>query len=258
MRLFIKLSYNGRNYNGWQVQLGQPSVQAELERALTVWFREPVQVTGAGRTDSGVHAINYIAHFDLASDSMTLWEEQQKTIFKINAILPPDIVVSNIWQVPEDAHARFDAFSRTYKYYVHSEKSSFLTDYSYFHPYKLDLEKMNRAAAFIIGEHDFTSMAKLHTDVKNNICTVTNAVWEKGSPFSFEYGDSYQFTITANRFLRNMVRAIVGTMLEIGRDRQEAEWIIDVLDKKDRSSAGSSVPAHPLFLTDIEYPKYKL
>ena len=258
MRLFIKLSYNGRNYNGWQVQPEQPSVQAQLERALTIWFKEPVEVTGCGRTDSGVHAINYIAHFDLASDNMTLSEDMQKSIFKINAILPSDVVVHKIWQVQDDAHARFDAISRRYNYYVHSDKAPFLNEYSFFYPYDLDLDKMNKAAQLITGTHDFTSMAKLHTDAKTNICTVTFALWEKGSPLTITGSESVKFTISANRFLRNMVRALVGTMLEIGRGRHEPEWIIDVLNLKDRSSAGNSVPAHPLFLTDIEYPDYSL
>lgn len=258
MRLFIKLSYNGRNYKGWQIQPGDPSVQAQLERALTIWFREPVEVTGAGRTDSGVHAVNYIAHFDLACDNMTLSEDMQKSIFKINAILPSDIVVHKIWQVPDDAHARFDAISRTYNYYVHSDKAPFLNEYSLFYPYDLQIDKMNKAAELIIGTHDFTSMAKLHTDARTNICTVTNAIWETGSPSTLYVNDSLQFTITANRFLRNMVRALVGTMLEIGRGRHEPEWITEVLNLKDRSSAGNSVPAHPLFLTDIKYPDYGL
>lgn len=253
MRLFIKLSYNGRNYNGWQSQPGHPSVQAQLERALSIWFKQRIDVTGAGRTDSGVHAINYVAHFNIQSDSLTLPEDTEKTIFKINAILPSDIVVHQIWQVSDDAHARFDAVSRTYRYYVHSQKSVFLNDYSLFYPYKLDIERMNRACSLIEGTHDFTSMAKLHTDVKTNICTVTYAKWESGSPLGFECSDSLQFTVSANRFLRNMVRALVGTMLEIGRGRENPEWIIDVLNSKNRSAAGNSVPAHPLFLTGIDY-----
>lgn len=258
MRLFIKLSYNGRNYNGWQVQPGHPSVQETLERALTIWFKEKIQVTGAGRTDTGVSAVNYIAHFDLSSDTLALFEEPQRTIFKINAILPTDIVVHDIWQVPDVAHARFDAISRIYKYYVHSDKAPFLSEYSYFYPYDLDIDKMNEAARLITGTHDFTSMAKLHTDAKTNICTVTNALWTNGSPFTITENHSFMFTITANRFLRNMVRALVGTMLEIGRGRQEPEWIVDVMNLKNRSSAGNSVPAHPLFLTDIKYPDYSL
>ena len=258
MRLFIKLSYNGRNYNGWQVQPGHPSVQETLERALTIWVKEKIQVTGAGRTDTGVSAVNYIAHFDLSSDTLALFEEPQRTIFKINAILPTDIVVHDIWQVPDVAHARFDALSRTYIYYVHSNKSPFLNEYSYFYPYILDIDKMNRAAGYITGTFDFTSMAKLHTDAKTNICTVTKALWESESPLSNGDDISYKFTITANRYLRNMVRALVGTMLEIGRGRQEPEWIIEVMKLKNRSSAGNSVPAHPLFLTEIEYPDYKL
>lgn len=265
MRYFISLSYNGRAFNGWQVQLGHPSVQSELERAFSVYLGEKIDITGAGRTDSGVHAINYIAHLDIQQPLNP--EELIKLVYKINAILPSDIVLYKICQVPDSSHARFDAIGRTYNYYVHTRKDPFLGEYSFFFPYELDLEKMNFAAGYLLGEKDFTSMSKLHTDVKTNICTVSEAIWTPGAPLNFtslskednQGGEitTLFFTITANRFLRNMVRAVVGSLLEVGRGRKEPIWIEEVLEKKNRCEAGSSVPAHPLFLTGIEYP-YRL
>ncbi|MDP3452605.1 MAG: tRNA pseudouridine(38-40) synthase TruA [Bacteroidales bacterium] len=261
MRFFILLSYNGSSYCGWQRQINGPSVQESLENAFSAYLREDVQITGAGRTDSGVHAVNYIAHLDSCND--ILIKEQQTLIYKINAILPTGIVLHNICQVADDAHARFDAVSRTYQYLVHTKKTPFLNDYSSLFPYPLDIDKMNSAAEYLVGQHDFTSMAKLHSDVKNNICTVTYAKWKMGSPgiitpyekaISSDEGGSFIFTISANRFLRNMVRAIVGSLLEVGRGRQEPEWIADILTKKDRSAAGSSVASHALFLINVKYP----
>ena len=282
MRYFISLSYNGRSFNGWQVQPRQPSVQSELERAFSVYLGTPLSLTGAGRTDSGVHAVNYVAHVDI-DEGLIKPGDLPTTIYKINAILPSDIVIHDICQVQDDAHARFDAISRSYNYFVHTAKDPFLGQYSYFYPYELDIDKMNEAALFLLGEQDFTSMAKLHTDVKTNICTVTRALWHPAAPLTFSpisvnnstrllnadgeliSGDRHSnfipatpktlcFTITANRFLRNMVRAVVGSLLEVGRGRKEPIWIKELLEEKNRSSAGNSVPAHPLFLTNIEYP----
>jgi tRNA pseudouridine38-40 synthase len=280
MRYFISLSYKGTSYCGWQIQVNQLSVQAELERAFSIYLGEKTGITGAGRTDTGVHALNYVAHFDCANP--ILFQDYPKLIYKINAILPSDITLLDICQVAGDAHARFDAISRTYKYYIHTKKDSFLDEYSYFFPYPLDLDKMNLAAAGLLGEHDFTSMAKLHTDVKTNICTVSQAVWTYGSPLNFSSvnipaqsgvpnnttlitstsdnplnSGTFCFTITANRFLRNMVRAVVGSLLDIGRGKQSPDFIMEILAAKNRCAAGSSVPAHPLFLMKIEYP-YKI
>ena len=256
MRFFISLSYNGAAFCGWQRQNNGPSVQEHLENAFSVYLREKIEITGAGRTDTGVHAINYIAHFD--SGSTTLANEQQLLLYKINAILPAGIVVTDICAVSPDAHARFDAISRTYNYYVHTVKDPFLDNFSCFFPYDLDIDNMNRAAALLIGEKDFTSMAKLHSDVKTNICTVTEALWTPGSPVNAitpqGQANTYCLTISANRFLRNMVRAIAGSLLEIGRGRRQPEWITQLLAQKDRSAAGNSAPAHALYLTKIEYP----
>ncbi|OFX81701.1 MAG: hypothetical protein A2X20_01445 [Bacteroidetes bacterium GWE2_40_15] len=267
MRFFLLLSYNGSAFNGWQRQINGPSVQEHLEFAFSAYLREKIEITGAGRTDTGVHAINYVAHLDSCNDSLT--KEQQLLLYKINAILPSGIVVNDICQVSDSCHARFDAVSRTYKYFVHTKKEPFLNEYSCFFPYELDIDAMNRAAAMLLGERDFTSMAKLHTDVKHHICTVTRAEWQPlsplnitgpdrhNSPDNFEHPYTFCFTISANRFLRNMVRAIVGSLLEIGRGRERPEWILEVLDKKDRGAAGSSVSSHALFLSSIEYP-YKI
>jgi tRNA pseudouridine38-40 synthase len=259
MRYFISLSYKGTSYCGWQVQVNQPSVQAELERAFSIYFANETGITGAGRTDTGVHALNYIAHFD--SVNPILIQDYPKLIYKINAILPSDITLLDICHVADDAHARFDAISRTYKYFIHTKKDSFLDEYSYFFPYDIDVAKMNLAANFLLGVRDFTSMAKLHSDVKTNICTVSQAYWAPESPLNFSSDDisnsSFCFTITANRFLRNMVRAVVGSLLEVGRGKQESAWIEEILEQKNRCAAGNSVPAHPLFLMKIEYP-YKI
>jgi len=267
MRFFILLSYNGSAFKGWQRQINGPSVQEHLEFAFSAYLREKIEITGAGRTDTGVHAINYVAHLDSCNDSLT--KEQHLLLYKINAILPSGIVVYDICQVTDSCHARFDAVSRTYKYYVHTRKDPFLNEFSSFFPYELDIAAMNRAAAMLLGERDFTSMAKLHTDVKHHLCTVTRAEWQPlsplnimssnlhSSPGNFEHPYTFCFTISANRFLRNMVRAIVGSLLEIGRGRESADWILQVLAKKDRSAAGSSVSSHALFLNSIEYP-YKI
>jgi tRNA pseudouridine38-40 synthase len=264
MRFFILLSYNGSSFIGWQKQKSGPSVQEHLEFAFGAYLREKIEITGAGRTDSGVHAVNYIAHLDSCNDNIS--KDRQLLLYKINAILPAGIVLHDICQVDDRCHSRFDATSRTYKYFIHTAKSPFLNDYSYFYPYKLNMEKMNAAAQMLVGERDFTSMAKLHSDVKTNICNVTFAKWEELSPLDaidiplFQNCGNSQgicFTITANRFLRNMVRAVTGTLLEIGRGIHEPEWIIDVLNEKSRGAAGNSVPAHALFLTEIKYP-YKL
>ncbi len=251
MRFFILISYNGSSFCGWQRQINGPSIQESLENAFSAYLRERVEITGAGRTDAGVHAVNYVAHFD--SCNHTLIKEQQTLIYKINAILPIGIVLHNICQVADDSHARFDAVSRTYRYFVHTVKSPFLNEYSSHYPYLLDIDKMNLAAEYLLGQQDFTSMAKLHSDVKNNICIVTHARWEYKTPESTP-SNEFCFTITANRFVRNMVRAIVGSLLEVGRGREEPEWIADVLKQKNRCAAGSSVSSHALFLTNIRYP----
>lgn len=246
MRFFIYLSFKGSSFFGWQIQSNEASVQNSLQVALSLYTGEQIVATGAGRTDTGVHAINYVAHFDSELDFM---RDCMRHIYKINAILPRDIVVSDIKRVNNSAHARFDAVSRTYKYYIHLKKDPFIEDFSWQYHYTLNIDKMNKACAYIIGKHDFTSMAKLHSQTKTNICTISEAKWEQ-----IESG-KICFTVTADRFLRNMVRAIVGSLLEVGREKREIEWIQEVMNAKDRGKAGNSVPAKALFLCNIEYPQ---
>jgi len=244
MRLFVSLSYNGASYCGWQIQSNAPSVQAELERALSIAFGESVSVVGAGRTDTGVNASRYVAHFDVTERS---FEELEAVLSKINAILPNDICVFALYKVAPDAHARFDAVSRTYRYFVHTSKDPFAVR-SYFYRFRLDVDAMNDAASRLLGTHDFSCFEKVGGGNVTSVCTVTEAVWEYIDP------SHLCFTITANRFLRNMVRAVVGTLLDVGRGRQKPEWIDQVMASGDRGTAGQSVIGEALFLSDVRYP----
>ena len=244
MRYFITLAYDGTAYHGWQVQPNGISVQERLEGALSTLLRQPVQVVGAGRTDAGVHARCMVAHFDWSESAL---DEAQLT-YKLNKLLPCDITIKNIVRVREDAHARFSAVSRTYHYYVHLHKNPFLRSYSWQLYGALDFARMNEAASFLPDYDDFTSFSKVNTDTKTNLCRVTEARWE---PLDDE--GRWRFTITANRFLRNMVRAIVGTLVEVGRGRMSIDEFRQVIERRDRCSAGESVPAHGLFLVDVKY-----
>lgn len=254
MRYFVSLSFRGAKYCGWQIQKNGPSVQAEMERAFSIILGTPTPVTGAGRTDTGVNASWFIAHFDAADSDV--FKDPSELIYKINAILPIDIVVYDIFSVKDDAHARFDAYSRTYQYHINLFKEPFGTDFSYWFHHDIDMDKMNTAAQYLIGEKDFSCFEKLRGNSSSSICTVTHARWSirRQSFVTGEFPGCYTFTITANRFLRNMVRAIVGSLLEIGRGRKEPGWIPDLLASHDRSAAGQSVPGNALFLTDIKYP----
>ena len=244
MRLFVQLSYDGSPFCGWQSQANVPSVQDEMERALSIAFGEEVTVVGAGRTDTGVNARHYIAHFDVSG-----WpdEEPVRLVRKINAILPPAIVTEAFFPVADNAHARFDAVSRTYRYYIHTAKDPFAR-HSCRVWYPLDIAAMNQAALPLLGRHDFSSFEKTGGANKTDICTVTEARWEA-------IDDTHLvFTITADRFLRNMVRATVGTLFEVGKGRREPGWVAEVLEARDRGRAGQSVYAEALFLEDIRYP----
>ena len=243
MRYFIYLEYDGSAYSGWQIQPHSPSVQQTLEEALALFLRQNVSVTGAGRTDAGVHASEMVAHFDLDEPQDCGWMRG-----KLNGILPQDIAVHSIVPVKADAHARFDATVRTYKYYVTLNKSAFNRNYSWFLPNEPDFEMMNRAAEILMKTVDFTSFSKLHTDTRTNDCHVTEAGWEMLPD------GRWVFTITADRFLRNMVRAIVGTLMEVGRGRLTIDGFQRIIDSKDRCSAGDSAPAQGLFLYKIVYP----
>ena len=244
-RYFIYLAYDGTNYCGWQIQPNGVSVQGMLTKALATFLRdEEIKVVGAGRTDAGVHARSMIAHFDFPTqlDGPTVTD-------KLNRLLPPDIGVYKVVPVTPEAHARFDATYRTYKYYITTRKNPFDRAYAWriFQP--LDFEKMNEAAATLFDYIDFTSFSKLHTDVKTNNCKIMHARWEQVEE------DKWVFTIPADRFLRNMVRAVVGTLVEVGRGKMNIEQFRQVIEKKDRCSAGSSVPGHALFLVDVGYPE---
>jgi len=249
MRYFIRLSFKGSRYGGWQKQRNAPSVQAEVERALSLYLGEAIEVCGAGRTDAGVHALHYVAHFD--SNRLDLQKKHISYAYKLNAILSSDICVHAITLVSNEAHARFDALSRSYKYYIHFTKDPFAQEYSAFCPFALNLDDMNRAAALLLGTHDFTSFAKLYGGNKTAICTVTKALC---SPYESECSHGLVFEISANRFLRNMVRAIMGTLIDVGRGKIVPEEVIAILAKKSRNAAGASVLAQGLFLYKIDYP----
>ncbi|MBQ6574156.1 MAG: tRNA pseudouridine(38-40) synthase TruA [Bacteroidales bacterium] len=249
MRYFICLSYNGSAFCGWQIQENANSVQAELQNALSTLLKTPIQVVGAGRTDTGVNARNYIAHFDVEHPVSC----DRTTIYKLNAILPKAISIHKIWPVSDDMHARFSAKSRTYKYYIHTAKDPFCSEFSYFLPPRLNFEKMNEAAAHFLGEQDFTSLEKLGGGNKTSICNVTHARWEPLDAPTFEEATHFVFTVSANRFLRNMVRAMVGSLLDVGFGKREPEWIPQMLQSKNRGAAGHSVPGNALFLVEVEY-----
>lgn len=242
-RYFIFLQYNGSGYHGWQMQPNAITVQQVLEEKLSVLLREKIETTGAGRTDTGVHAREFAAHFDTSRPI----SQVNHFLYKINCLLPYDISVQQLKQVQKDAHARFDAISRTYEYHITQSKDPFLTEYACFFPWKLNLDRMNEASEKLFEYTDFTSFSKLHTDVKTNNCKIMEAGWTRDN-------HKLVFTITADRFLRNMVRAIVGTMLEVGKEKISTDDFCQILEKKNRSFAGMSVPAHGLYLTKIKYP----
>lgn len=244
-RYFMRLSYNGSKFHGWQSQPNAVSVQSSIEDAASRVFRIPVKITGAGRTDTGVNARVMIAHLDLPDDVVV----NERFVAGLNALCGPDIAIEGLWRVHDDAHARFDAVSRTYHYYTHSGKSPFLYAFSWQEPQNgLDFELMNECGRILTETSDFTSFAKLHTDVKTNICKVTEARWE-------EIGNGrHRFVISADRFLRNMVRAVVGTLVEVGRGKMSVDDFRAVVAAKDRCAAGTSMPPHPLFLWEVRYP----
>ncbi len=241
LRYCIEFSYNGKNYFGYQVQPDAVSVQEELEKALSTILREGIKTTGAGRTDTGVHAKKMFAHFDTEKPLDNCLSR------KLNSFLPPDISVKRVFKVKDDFHARFDATYRTYEYYISLDKNPFTQEYAWQHWKRgLDLDKMNEACKILFEYEDFTSFAKLKTDNKTNICAIYKAEWE-------QHGSELKFTVSANRFLRNMVRAIVGTMVEIGLGKMQPGDLRKVIEDKHRNSAGTSAPAHGLYLVDVGY-----
>jgi len=242
VRYFLELAYNGKNYFGWQRQPKQISVQEVLEKAVSTLLRTKIEVTGAGRTDTGVDALKMFAHLD--------FEEvvPEDLVHRLNSFLPKDIVIYKIHQMSPSAHARFDASDRTYHYLVRIGKNPFDFDFAWQIRMDLDLVKMNLASQLLLGKKDFSSFAKLHTDVKTHICEVKFARWEM-------LDSELKFTITADRFLRNMVRAIVGTLVDVGKGKISLEEFNNIIAQKDRSFASGSAPAQGLYLADVVYPK---
>lgn len=252
MRKFLEIAYNGASFHGWQSQPADVSVQQTIEEALSVLLRRPVPVTGAGRTDAGVHARRMFAHFDIAPDCADSVADKRRFLNGLNRLCGRDIAIKDIIDVPTDAHARFDATSRTYKYFVALGKSPFMQDRAWLSPSALDVESMNRAAEILLLTSDFTSFAKLHSDAKTNICKLTHARWDD---WHNDFGvPGIVFTVTADRFLRNMVRAMVGTLVDVGRGKINHYDFRRILDRRDRCSAGTSMPPQALFLWDVTYP----
>ncbi len=243
-RYFIEIAYLGTNYSGWQVQPNANTVQAELEKALSTLLREKITTTGAGRTDTGVHASFFVAHFDSHQKNLN-WN--QSLLASLNEILPKDIAVKEIVAVIPDAHARFSALSRTYEYRITRHKDPYCLETSWYYKGELNLNSMKKAAGKLVDFNDFTSFSKLGSDVKTNNCKVFFALWEAQET-------QLVFSIRADRFLRNMVRALVGTLIDVGREKISIPNFIDIINSKDRSKAGTSAPPQGLFLTNIEYP----
>mgnify|MGYP003293851902 CR=1 FL=1 len=286
MRYKMTLAYNGAGFCGWQIQPGDPSVQGALQDALSTLLGTPTEVVGAGRTDTGVHASFYVAHFDYDANLDTA-----QLAYHLNAILPKDIAIYSIEPVSDGFHARFSAKSREYQYFIHNRKDPFKNDFSWYCRFDLDIDRMNRACAYLLGTHDCKCFEKTGSDNRTSVCEIYAAGWEisernvsgrslteplatpgltegegpklawegpiatqsgRGNEPAAEWSE-LKFTIEANRFLRNMVRAIVGTMVDIGRGKHEPEYILELLERGTRSDAGQSVPGHALFLTGIKY-----
>jgi len=242
LRYFIELSYNGKKYHGWQIQPNANSVQESVTNALSTILRNKVSIMGAGRTDAGVHALQLFAHFDIDSKL-----DEQEIKQKLNAFLPDDIVITNIFLVDDDAHARFDAVSRSYEYRIYLGRNPFLLDTTWqIYQLELDVKKMNEAAAVLLEYTNFKCFSKSKTDVKTYNCKITKANWILDN-------NVLTFYITADRFLRNMVRAIVGTLIDVGLGKKTKQDVIDIIKSENRSNAGVSVPPQGLFLTNVDY-----
>lgn len=247
-RYFIELAYNGKNFHGWQIQPNAISVQETIQNALGLLLKQKTDIAGCGRTDTGVHAKQFYAHFE--ADLMKAGIDAEKLCYKLNHFLNTDIAIYRIIRVNDAAHSRFEALSRTYEYRIRMDKSPFDQEYTYKSAMpKLDFELMNEAAALLFDYTDFTSFSKTGTDVKTNNCKIMHAQWKKEN-------DVWVFTIQADRFLRNMVRAIVGTLLEVGSGKTDLVGFKNTIESKNRSNAGWSVPAHGLALVKIDYPDW--
>jgi len=240
-RYFIEVSYKGTNYSGFQVQQNANSIQAEIEKALKIYYKEDFKLTGSSRTDAGVHAVQNFFHFD----SEQAIEDQS---YHLNAILPKDIVIKKLFAVQPDSHCRFDAISREYTYYLYQQKDPFKEDRAYFFPYTLDLGLLNEAAGELLNVHDFTTFSKRNTQVKTAICDITQSKWSQEN-------DVFTYRVVSNRFLRGMVRGMVGTMLQVGRGRITVEQFNNIIQSRDCSKADFSVPPQGLFLQKVNFPK---
>jgi len=242
-RYFMELAYHGKPYHGWQIQPNAPTVQEALIKALSIILKHDVNIVGAGRTDTGVHAAHFVAHFDWTGKDFSTTD----LAYKLNRYFPNNIRIDNVQEVDSQTHSRFSASRRTYHYLISREKSTFLSEYTWFLQNDLDIRKMNTASEILLNNSDFTSFARLHADTKTNICQLSKAFWtEKGSILVFE--------ISADRFLRNMVRAIVGSLVEVGKGKTSSDDFDKIIEQMDRSAAGQSAPAHGLFLSRIDYP----
>lgn len=244
MRYFLWLAYDGRNYHGWQIQPNGITVEEVVERCLTTLLRQPIDIVGAGRTDAGVNAAGMVAHFDVPVPLL----RPDQLLHRLDRMLPHDIAAWRIEAVPPNAHARFSALWREYHYDVTLRKEPLLRHYAYHVPFTLDFQRMNEAARVLMTYEDFTSFAKVHTDVKTNICHVSEARWQEIAP------GHWRFTIRADRFLRNMVRAIVGTLFDVGRGKLSIDDMRTVIERRNRQEAGESVPAAALTLYAVGYP----
>ncbi len=242
-RFFIEVSYKGGNYSGLQVQENANSIQAEVERCLQIFYKERFSLTGSSRTDAGVHALQNYFHFDYKNDL------DPSNIYHLNAILPRDIVIKNIFQVSAEAHCRFDAISRSYRYIIYHKKDPFLEDRAYFFPYWINMEAMQQAGSIILEYQDFTSFSKRNTQVNNFICTIHESNWKAE-------GSSQVYHVTGNRFLRGMVRGLAGTMLRVGTGKITVDQFRNIIERRDSSLADFSVPAHGLFLREVNYPDH--
>jgi tRNA pseudouridine38-40 synthase len=242
-RYFIQLAYDGTNYHGWQVQDNASTVQAQLEMVFSTLLKEDIKFVGAGRTDTGVHASYFVAHIE--TDHLDL-ETREGFLYALNKFLPEDIVVHRITKVHQELHARFSAKYRTYHYRINRSKALFNRAYNYYYYKELDMDRIREACKVLISYTDFTSFSKLHTNVKTNNCKIYHAEWE-------ESDESYLFEIKADRFLRNMVRSIVGTLLDVGAGKTSIQEFREIIEAMERGRAGASAPAHALFLVDIGY-----
>jgi tRNA pseudouridine38-40 synthase len=242
-RYFLRLSFLGTNYHGWQLQENAHSVQAEINSALSTLLKHQTETAGCGRTDTGVHARMFYAHFETPS----VIEDPADFLHHLNCILPKDIAVQQLIEVEPTQHARFAATSRTYEYHLHQKKNPFLNESSYFFPSEINIEKMNSAAQFLLGQNDFSSFSKSRTQVNHFNCHITDAHWLQNS-------EQLMFRISADRFLRSMVRTIVGTLLDVGEGKISEDDFKKIIEGKSRREAGTAVPAHGLYLTDVKYP----